>query len=393
MAVVGKATVDATGVDFLEWLGPDTSAVVFALLRDPADIARASAVSRSWRTIVLATHFRKIQCLRACADVTNFVRIEQVSASPSSSTNSDINEEVAGSSAAAAWGNHEREQRVFTHLAYAFLSRNISTCCIAGCVGASSTDNFPDESIENTLEPRDVVDLMPWYWSSGGQWDPSIPECLIYKLSSDLCLIDEIRIKPFRAFFQDGMPIYSSQSVCFRFGCPKSPLRPEDLVSDENEGKLTADNNYIWTYTSREFPMLQRNRLQSFKLPRSVLCIGGVVKVEFHGRIQKQAADDLYYICVSNVQILGTPLSSEFGAAPCENGLVLKYCPDPDQIRCSELSGSLSKWRYIEARFWQQVTGHGIQLNQELANRLLGPALQSVVEEDDDEMEDACSVL
>jgi hypothetical protein len=61
----------------------------------------------------------------------------------------------------------------------------------------------------------------------------------------------------YAAFFQNGTPLYSAQYVRFRFGCPKSPLRPEDLVSDENEGKLTSDNNYIWTYTSPEFPMLQ----------------------------------------------------------------------------------------------------------------------------------------
>jgi hypothetical protein len=37
------------GMDFLECVGPDASAIVFRLLDDPADLARASAVSRSWR--------------------------------------------------------------------------------------------------------------------------------------------------------------------------------------------------------------------------------------------------------------------------------------------------------------------------------------------------------
>jgi len=40
-------------------------------------------------------------------------------------------------------------------------------------------------------------------------------------------------------------------------GYPKLPLRPEQLVSDENEGQLNADDNYTWTYASPEFPMLQ----------------------------------------------------------------------------------------------------------------------------------------
>lgn len=44
------------------------------------------------------------------------------------------------------------------------------------------------------------------------------------------------------------------------------------------------------------FVLFQKNVLQSFKLPRPVLCIGGVMKVEFLGRIQKQREDDQYYI-------------------------------------------------------------------------------------------------
>jgi hypothetical protein len=42
--------------------------------------------------------------------------------------------------------------------------------------------------------------------------------------------------------------------------------------------------------------IFQENVLQSFKLPHPVLCIGGVVKVELLGRVQKQAMDGLYYI-------------------------------------------------------------------------------------------------
>ena len=61
----------------------------------------------------------------------------------------------------------------------------------------------------------------------------------------------------FAAYQQPGHPIYSARYVRVSFGCPKLPLRLEDLVSEENEGQLTADDNYIWMYTSSEFPMLQ----------------------------------------------------------------------------------------------------------------------------------------
>uniref|UniRef100_A0A0A9D7Y6 Uncharacterized protein n=1 Tax=Arundo donax TaxID=35708 RepID=A0A0A9D7Y6_ARUDO len=257
-------------------------------------------------------------------------------------------------------------------------------------------DNFPEESIENTLEPVDHVEMRPSYWSSGGQSDPSVPECLIYMLHSDLCIINEIKIQPFIAFFQYGDPIYSPQYVRFQMGYPKSPLRPEQFVSDENEGQLTADVNYIWTYTSPEFPMLQENILQSFKLPCPVLCIGGVVKVELLGRIQKQAMDGLYYICVSHVEILGNPLSRELAVSPCENGVVLKYHPGPrrSNVCRSDLSGddggSPSRWHNFATRIWQSGTGRGIGWNQALLSRLLfGPPLQFVEEGDDQSEEES----
>ncbi|PUZ35949.1 hypothetical protein GQ55_9G001000 [Panicum hallii var. hallii] len=372
--------------DFLQWLGPDTSAIVFTLLHHPADLARASAVSRSWRTFVIANQFSKIQCLRVCPEVSNFTSIE------ASSSGSDVKEDV-GSSAAAGWENQKRDHRVYMHLSHSLLSPYNSRNCIIRCIGASSTDNFPEETIENTLEPIDHVEMSLSYWSSGGQRDPSFPECLIYMLHSDLCLIDEIKIQPFQAFFQYGSPIYSAQYVRFRMGYPKLPLCPEQLISDENEGQLTADDNYTWTYASPEFPMLQENVAQSFKLPHAVVCIGGVVKIELLGRIQKQAIDGLYYVCVSHVQILGNPLSQELSVAPRENGVVLKYHPEPRRsiARCSDLGGddgsSPSNWHNFATRIWQSGTGRGIGWNQALLSRLLfGPPLQLLEEDDDDDI-------
>ena len=84
------------------------------------------------------------------------------------------------------------------HLSHSLLSPYNSRNCIIRCIGASSTDNFPEETIENTLEPIDHVEMSLSYWSSAGQRDPSFPECLIYMLHSDLCLIDEIKIQPFQ---------------------------------------------------------------------------------------------------------------------------------------------------------------------------------------------------
>uniref|UniRef100_A0A453NJ88 Uncharacterized protein n=1 Tax=Aegilops tauschii subsp. strangulata TaxID=200361 RepID=A0A453NJ88_AEGTS len=84
------------------------------------------------------------------------------------------------------------------------------------------------------------------------------PESLTYRLNSDICIVDEIRVRPYQAFFQDGDPIYSSKMVRFRMGHYKLPRGSETFVMDDYENKMVnADEKYTWTYTSPAFPMLQ----------------------------------------------------------------------------------------------------------------------------------------
>jgi hypothetical protein len=103
-----------------------------------------------------------------------------------------------------------------------------------------------------------------------------VPETLTYQLASQICIIREINIQPFQgdiwnlhklcvrliyftflcvfadivfvncpAHFQMGSPIYSAKSVRFKMGHLKASLN--DL----------ADEMFVWTYTSPEFPMVQ----------------------------------------------------------------------------------------------------------------------------------------
>lgn len=102
-----------------------------------------------------------------------------------------------GSSNSIEWETLEREHRV-----YALLARGITSFvaddCISEAISASSTDNYPDESIHNTLDERDRFPRRPSYWSSKGQKNPVVPETLIYKLVSDICVLTEISIQPFQ---------------------------------------------------------------------------------------------------------------------------------------------------------------------------------------------------
>ncbi|XP_042031673.1 F-box protein At4g00755-like [Salvia splendens] len=284
-------------MDILKWLGQDMSVKIFTCLDDPFDLLRTSAISRSWRELVIGNGLCKKLCLRKFPEAACFARVVVAK---------DIRE-VSGE-----WASLEREHRV-----YASLGRNLMTSgresCITDAVCASSTDRYPDESIKNTLEPSDRTFLGPSYWSSNGATHPSGSETLIYKLASQLCLITELQVHPYEAYFHEDCPTYSPKAVRFHLGYSKDPLEIDDEEADEfMDPKEYHEEMFVWSYSSPEFAMAQENLLQKFKLPKPILCIGGMLKVELLGRLQIAELDGLYYICINHVQAIGLPLSPVF---------------------------------------------------------------------------------
>ncbi|KAF5756852.1 putative F-box-like domain superfamily protein [Helianthus annuus] len=288
-------------IDFLEWLELDMAIKILTCLDDSADLIRASAVSRYWQNIVVANGLSKQLCMRTFPQLACITRVVEPSHDNSA----------------------EREHRAYASLLRALTAFPL-TYCIANPVSASSTDHYPQESIMNTLDPLDTIRNRGSYWSSKGSNDPETPETLIYNLTASLCIITEINLHPFQALFQPEFPIYSSRFVRFRMGHPKSS---KELSCDFMEAQECADDKFIWTYTSQMFPVVQANRLQRFKLPEPIICIGGYLQIELLGRVQKQAADDKYYVCVAHVQAIGRQLSPAFSVEFSErlNDVTLKY--------------------------------------------------------------------
>lgn len=146
---------------------------------------------------MITNGFSKHLCLSIWPELSNFSRVVEISGSTVSAN--------AESSSCAEWKNLEREHKVYAYISHCIVSPMGKMDCIGEAISASSTDNYPDESIDNTLEDAERVDLRPSYWSSKGEEDPSISEMLTYKLCSKLCVIDEIRIQPFRGKHFDSL--------------------------------------------------------------------------------------------------------------------------------------------------------------------------------------------
>lgn len=99
---------------------------------------------------------------------------------------------------AVNWRTLEREHKIYSSLLLP-LAKPI-TCpkdCLAFPIGASSTDRDLVENIINTLTPINRYPCGASYWSSKGQSDPDVPENILYRLRSGICIVSEINIRPF----------------------------------------------------------------------------------------------------------------------------------------------------------------------------------------------------
>jgi hypothetical protein len=143
----------------------------------------------------------------------------------------------------------------------------------------------------NTLNARihNRVWNEPCYWSSAGSAAPDAEDHVTYGLGAAVCVVHAVQLRPFRAYFQ--IP----ECPCY------SPLRVRVLL-----GAQTAPDAYTWHYESPAFPVAQADELQTLTLPRPVLCIGGILRLQLIGRAATQASDGLYYVCVAHVRAQGT---------------------------------------------------------------------------------------
>lgn len=367
-----------TQVDFLQCLETDVCLYIMSFLDDPGDLVRASVVSRSWHQFVIASGLAKQLCLKAFPQLHNIIDVVIASEGTINSieekTHNAMEREIL-----------ERDHKVYAALLQALTrSKVCPKDCIANAISASSTDNYPDESVVNTLNPRDRFIRRASYWSSKGQSNPEVPEMLIYKLRAGIWVITEIDIQPFEAFFQPDKPIYSAKFVRFRMGHPKSP---REIGSDLHHLPLQrpADDKFVWTYTSPEFPMVQENRLQPFELPEPVLCVGGYLQIELLGRVQRQEMDGLFYICVCYVRVLGRPLfpTFEMDMVEPDGKLLLKYYPENlTSVLQSSSSTEIPRLRHLEAEMLAERLG---LLEDLLRGIQQGPNNPFIWDEDDDD--------
>ncbi|KAF4400788.1 hypothetical protein G4B88_001343 [Cannabis sativa] len=297
--------VDNSG-DFIFWFAEEISMKILTNLDDPSDVVRVSSVSKLWRQFVIEHDICKQLCLKKFPEISGAVELNNL-----------IEPVDIGLRNGTEFELLKRNHKIFSFLAKA-LSPVITNDCLSTAISASSTDNYPTESIVHTLQPGDRNQNVASYWST---------------------------------YFQHRYPIYSCKAVRFKMGHLRNLGESDtDFSDNESEDHTLLDDRFVWTYISPEFPMVQESFLQKFELPEPALCVGGYLLVELLGRVQKQEIDDLYYICIAHVQIVGRPLLPTFDVEMHEPSgkCLLKHYSETITNSCKVMSEN--KWVKIEMR-------------------------------------------
>jgi len=304
----------SAGPDYFEVLDEGLLLCILEYVsEDETALARSMAVCRRWRAAVVAGRLWR-RCFERSFPDFDLTSIASLDCASTLSSLSQPSSSASTSSSSFSDKRLELDSELWNELWRESVLTSISpNSCVVAALAASSTDNFPDESIEHTLEPLPYRALprggllpQPSYWSSTGTQDPNVPETLTYELEHRVTVVHEVRVQPFKASFQAGDPVYAPKAVRFRLGY-RADDDPEQKKSPSLERAPKADE-FVWTYTSPVFEVLQEDILQPFFLPRQVICFGGIFQIELIGRVQLQNFDQLYYICICHVKVVGCGL-------------------------------------------------------------------------------------
>ena len=193
----------------------------------------------------------------------------------------------------------------------------------ADALAASSTDQ-PEEDVRNVLFPRSRPppgSSTSTYWSSAGSPTPDTHESVSLRLAHPLCLVRSITLRPFRAWFQPGAPVYAPRGVRVRvgrhdlWGVWGEGVRAEvvaaaaDTVGVDDDDDQNGPPSPHWAYTSPSSPVAPHGAPQTIVLNPPVLVPGGHLNLLLEGRRAVQEVDGRFYICLAHVRIHGRALT------------------------------------------------------------------------------------
>ncbi|KAK3288265.1 hypothetical protein CYMTET_4252 [Cymbomonas tetramitiformis] len=201
---------------------------------------------------------------------------------------------------------------LYKRLRWLLAQRPSSRSVVSEALSASSTDH-PEEALANVLvrRTRATTTSPPCYWSSSGSPSPKMTDRLLFRLCAPLCLVHEVQLRVFQAYFQRGRPIFSPLKVRFRIGCVSTGWRQDGMSKDPGKealGGTVVEEGEEWVWSSPPKDVRQVETMQRFPLNKPVICAGGFFQVELLGRAAMQHVDQQYFVCLQHVRVVGRPL-------------------------------------------------------------------------------------
>eukprot|EP00475_Leptophrys_vorax_P000565 TRINITY_DN1030_c0_g1_i2.p1 TRINITY_DN1030_c0_g1~~TRINITY_DN1030_c0_g1_i2.p1 ORF type:complete len:334 (-),score=60.80 TRINITY_DN1030_c0_g1_i2:99-1100(-) len=169
-------------------------------------------------------------------------------------------------------------RRVFVNLHNLFPKKSILMLDEVRGIHASSTDG-QRQGIDQTLN-----DWRSTFWSSKGSSARDGKDVLIYQFST-LTVLTSIRVTPFRATYQPGMPTFAPKAV--QVTC----------ALDEEFKMITFSTNALPLQNTGDHYEVSFN---------SFLVLGQYVRLNLLGKYQKQKRGGLYFVALERVRFFGT---------------------------------------------------------------------------------------
>jgi len=266
---------------------------------------------------------------------------------------------------------------------------------LADALGASSTDQ-PGEGVANTLFPRarprrrgraqgggDPGAAALTYWSSSGSPDAAHSrEWVAYRTVAPLCLVSALTVRPFRAWFQPGLPVYAPVAVRLCAGTadlwggrveaardgplppPPSSFNPRDApaaaaaaegagaAAEAGRAPPPPSTPSPWAWTTPPLPVARTGAPQRLRLGGGghALLGGGHAHLDLLGATQVQAhVDGAFYTCLAHVALWGRALRG-LGVARDEASGRLLLRRAPDTVRAAGGLAGVSEGGRLAAR-------------------------------------------
>ncbi|KAJ3174692.1 hypothetical protein HDU87_006941 [Geranomyces variabilis] len=165
---------------------------------------------------------------------------------------------------------------------------------------ASTEDDAAVQSIAACLDssPRS-------FWSSKPSPSAATSEWLTFKLTQMVTIIHSVRVRPYKATYQRGMPIYAPRRLQVRIGISPDP-----------------EHMHFW---SKEYPVANVDADQDLPIAPQ-LAVGGYLHLRLLERYQTQPGDELYYTVLRRVQCFGVPLGFVATRQPNVAATLMRFC-------------------------------------------------------------------